>query len=59
MKDIRNAYRILYGILEMKRPLGRLKHAWEDNIKLDLKERGCEGLDWIIIAQAKDSGGLL
>jgi hypothetical protein len=37
MKDIRNAYRILLGMLEAKRLLGRLKHTWDDNIKMDLK----------------------
>jgi hypothetical protein len=35
------------GKPEGKRPLGRLRHRWEDNIKTDLQEVGCEGIDWI------------
>jgi hypothetical protein len=37
-----NAYIILVGKLERKRPVGRSRHKWEVNIKLDLKEIGCE-----------------
>jgi hypothetical protein len=37
----------------MDRPLGRW-HGWEHNIKIDLKEIGCEGVDWIHLAQDKD-----
>jgi len=37
-----------------KRPLGRPRHRWEDNIKMDLQEVGCGGLDWIKLAQDKD-----
>jgi hypothetical protein len=37
MEDNRNAYKILHGILEAKRLLGRLNHTWEDFIKMDLK----------------------
>ena len=39
------------GKPEGKRPLGRPKHRWEDNIKMDLPEVGREGLDWIGLAQ--------
>ena len=39
------------GKSEEKRPLGRLKHRWEDNIKMDLQEVGCGGMDWIDLAQ--------
>ena len=37
-----------------KRPLGRPRRRWEDNIKMDLQEVGCGGLDWIMLAQDRD-----
>ena len=37
-----------------KIPLGRPRHKWEDNIKTDLQEVGCEGMDWIKLAQDRD-----
>jgi hypothetical protein len=39
---------------EGNRPLGRLRHRWEDNIKMDLQEMGCGGIDWIDLAQNRD-----
>jgi hypothetical protein len=39
---------------EGKRPLGRPRRRWEDNIKMDLQEVWCEGLDWIELAQDRD-----
>ena len=36
------------------RPSGRPRHRWEDNIKMDLQEVGCEGMDWIDLAQDRD-----
>jgi len=42
------------GNLEGKRPLGRPRHRWEDNIKMDLQEVGTEGMDWIDVAQDTD-----
>jgi len=42
------------GQLEGKRPLGRPRHKWEDNIKMDLQEVGCGGMDWIELAQDRD-----
>ena len=42
------------GKPERKRPLGRLRRTWEDNIKMDLQEVGCGGLDWIELAQDRD-----
>jgi hypothetical protein len=39
------AYRVLVGEPEGKRPFGRLRRRWEDNIKMDLQEVGCEGMD--------------
>jgi len=43
-------YRVLEGKSEGKRPLGRTKCRWENNIKTDLQEVGCEGADWIEVA---------
>ena len=37
-----------------KRPLGRTKRRWEDNIKMDLQEVGCEGMDWIDVSQDRN-----
>jgi hypothetical protein len=45
---------ILVGKPEGKRPLSRLRLRWEDNIKMDLQEVGCGGMDWIGQAQGKD-----
>jgi hypothetical protein len=47
----RGVYRVLIGKPEGKRPLGRPKHRWEDNIKLDLREIGIDGANWIRQAQ--------
>jgi len=51
MGERRGVYRVLVGKSEVKRPLGRPRCRWEDNIKLDLQEVGCGGLDWIEVAQ--------
>ena len=51
MGEGRGVYRILVGKPEGKRPLGRPRRRWEDNIKMDLQEVGCEGMDWIERAQ--------
>jgi hypothetical protein len=45
---------VLVGKPEEKRPLGRLRHRWEDNIRMDLQEVGCGGMDWIGLAQDRD-----
>jgi len=50
----RGVYRVLVGKLEGKRPLGRPRHRWENNIKMDLQEVGCGGTDWIEMAQNRD-----
>ena len=42
------------GKPEGKRPLGRLRRRWEDNIAMDLQEVGCGGMDWIDLAQDRD-----
>jgi hypothetical protein len=50
----RNAYRILVGKSEGKRPLGRPRCHWVDNTKLDLREIGWGGMDWIDLVQDRD-----
>ena len=50
----RGMYRVLVGKPEGKRPLGRPRHRWEDNVKMDLQEVGCGSMDWINVAQDRD-----
>jgi hypothetical protein len=50
----KNSYRILVEKPESKRPLGRPRHRWVDNIKMDLRERGWYGMNWIYLAQDRD-----
>ena len=50
----RGVYRILVGKPEEKRPLGRPRRKWENNIKLDLQEVGWMGMDWINLVQGRD-----
>jgi hypothetical protein len=59
MGEGRGVYRALVGRLEGKRLLGRPRHRWEHNIKLDLREIGINGANWIWLAQVGSSGGLL
>jgi hypothetical protein len=54
MGEKRNAYRILVGKSEGRRPLGRPRRRCVDNIKMDLSEIGWDGLDWIDLAQDRD-----
>jgi hypothetical protein len=54
-----NACRIWVGKPEGKRPLGRPRRRWVDCIKIDFREIGWEGVDWIDLAQDRTSGGLL
>jgi hypothetical protein len=54
MGEGRDVYRILVGKPEGKRPLGRPRRRWEDNIKADHPEVGCGGMDWIELAQDRD-----
>ena len=51
MGERRGVYGVLVGKLEGKRPLGRPRRRWEDNIKMDLQEVGCGGMDWTKLAQ--------
>jgi hypothetical protein len=59
MWETRNAYRILVGKPEGKRPLGRPRRRWMDNIKIDLRERGWGGMDCIDLAQDRDQWRVL
>ena len=54
IEEKRGVYRVLVGNPEGKRPLGRPRRRWEDNIKMDLQEVGYGGLDWIELAQDRD-----
>jgi hypothetical protein len=51
MGEVKCVYRVLVGRPECKRPLGRRRHRWEDNIKLDFREMGIDGVNWIHLAQ--------
>jgi hypothetical protein len=54
MEEKRNAYRILVGKPEGKRPLGRPRHGWVDNIKIYFREIGWFSMDWIDMAEDTD-----
>ena len=47
-------YWVLFGKSERKKPLGRHRRRWDDNIKTDLQEVGCGDMDWIGLAQDRD-----
>jgi 3-oxoacyl-ACP reductase-like protein len=51
MREEIGVYTVLVGKSEGKTPLGRSKRRWEDNIRMDLQEVGCVGMDWIGMAQ--------
>jgi hypothetical protein len=55
----KNAYRILVGRPEGKRPLGRPRHRWVDNIKIYQRDTGWGGMDWIDVVQSKDQWRVL
>jgi hypothetical protein len=50
----RNAYRILVGNTEGKKPLGKSRRMWVDNIKMYLRVMGWDGMNWIDLAQDRD-----
>jgi hypothetical protein len=54
MGEERGAYRVLVGKPEGKRPLGRPRRRWVNNIRMDLQEVGCGYMDWIGLAQDRD-----
>jgi hypothetical protein len=54
MVEVRGAYNIWVGRPEGRRPLGRPRRTWEDNIKMGLREMGFGDVDWIHLAQNRD-----
>jgi len=54
MGERRCVYRVLVGKRERKRPLGRPRRRWEDNIKMNLQEVGCGCMDWIELTEDRD-----
>jgi len=54
MGERRGLYRVLVGKSERRRPLGRSRRRWDDNIKMELQEVGCGDMDWIELAQDRD-----
>jgi hypothetical protein len=54
MEERRGVYRVLVGKLEGKRPLGRPRRRWEDNIKMGFQEVRFGCMDWILLAQDRD-----
>jgi len=53
-REKRSLHRVLVGKSEGKRPLGRPRRRWEDDIMMDLREVRCGGMDWIDLAQDRD-----
>jgi hypothetical protein len=54
MGEERKVYKVLVGKPEGKRPLGRPRRRWEDGIRMDLREIGLGGVDWIRLSQDRD-----
>jgi hypothetical protein len=59
MREIRNAYIVLVGEPEGKRLLGRSRHRWEDNIRMDVREVIWGGVDWKHLTQHRDQWQVL
>ena len=59
MGERKGVHWVLVGEPESNRPLGRPRHRWEDNIKMDLQEVGCGYMDWIELVQDRDRWGAL
>jgi hypothetical protein len=54
MEEMRNTYKILVGKTEGNRLIGRSRHRWEDNIRMNVREKGWDGEDWIHLTQDRD-----
>jgi len=54
MEERGGVYRVLVGQPEGRKPLGRPRRRWEDNIRMEFQEVGCGGMDWIEVAQDRD-----
>jgi hypothetical protein len=54
MGEERKVYKVLVGKTEGERPLGRPRRRWEDGIRMDLREIGLRGVDWIRLSQDRD-----
>jgi hypothetical protein len=54
MGEERKVYKVLVRKPEGRRPLGRPRHRWEDGVRMDLRETGLVGVDWIRLAQDRD-----
>jgi hypothetical protein len=54
MGEGKGVYGVLVGRPERKRPMGRARRRWEDNIKMDLREVGCGSMDWFELVQNRD-----
>jgi hypothetical protein len=54
MGEDRKVYKVLVGKPKGKRPLGRPRRRWEDGIRMDLRDIGLGGVDWILLAQDRD-----
>jgi hypothetical protein len=54
MGKMRHSYKMFVENPERNRPLGRRRRRWEDNIRMDLRETGCEVVEWIHLAEDRD-----
>jgi hypothetical protein len=52
--NVKNAYEIVIGEPRRMKPFGKSSHIWEDNIRMDTREIGCESVDWIHLSQDRD-----
>jgi len=59
MGESNGVYRVLVGKFEGRKPLGRPRRRWKENIKMDLQEVGCKGMDWIAVALNRNRLGHL
>jgi hypothetical protein len=59
MGNLRNAYKILVGKPEGKRPLGRPRRGWVDNIRMGVREIGWDGMDWMDLSRGRDQWNAL